>query len=71
MKVKCFFSTVICEIIVFQSIFISRVSEDGPAALAGIQKGDKLLSVSICKVSDSYVTVNCLQRTFACKLTFI
>jgi len=31
----------------FQSIFISRVTEDGPAGQAGIQKGDKLLSVSI------------------------
>ena len=33
--------------IIFQSIFISRVTEEGPAGQAGIQVGDKLLAVSI------------------------
>ena len=32
----------------FQSIFISRVTEEGPAGQAGIQVGDKLLAVSFC-----------------------
>lgn len=31
---------------VFQGIFISRVSEEGPAARAGVRVGDKLLEVS-------------------------
>ena len=30
-----------------QSIFISRVTEDGPAGKAGIMKGDKLLKVCL------------------------
>lgn len=29
----------------FQGIFISRVSEEGPAARAGVRVGDKLLEV--------------------------
>ena len=29
-----------------QGVFISRVTEDGPAAKAGIKVGDKLLKVS-------------------------
>lgn len=32
----------------FQGIFISRVSEEGPAARAGVKVGDKLLEVNIC-----------------------
>lgn len=31
---------------VLQGIFISRVSEEGPAARAGVRVGDKLLEVS-------------------------
>ena len=31
----------------FQSVFISRVSEDGPAAEAGVRVGDKLVSVRL------------------------
>lgn len=31
----------------FQGIFISRVSEEGPAARAGVKVGDKLLEVNI------------------------
>lgn len=34
-------------ILLFQSIFISRVSEEGPAGKSGILKGDKLISVSM------------------------
>lgn len=30
-----------------QGIFISRVSEEGPAARAGVKVGDKLLEVQI------------------------
>ena len=30
----------------FQGIFISRVSEEGPAGLAGLRVGDKVLAVS-------------------------
>lgn len=31
----------------FKGIFISRVSENGPAARAGVKVGDKLLEVKI------------------------
>lgn len=33
-------------LLVLQGIFISRVSEEGPAARAGVRVGDKLLEVS-------------------------
>lgn len=33
-------------LLVSQGIFISRVSEEGPAARAGVRVGDKLLEVS-------------------------
>ena len=52
----CFCTTLSCcginghlavvPLIVFQSIFISRVTEEGPAGQAGITVGDKLLAVS-------------------------
>lgn len=40
----CFYR---CTAFLFQGIFISRVSEEGPAARAGVKVGDKLLEVNI------------------------
>ncbi|XP_060556221.1 protein scribble homolog [Ruditapes philippinarum] len=46
-----------------ESIFISRVSEDGPAGLAGIKVGDKLMSVNgiVLNDSDHYEAVDVLK----------
>ncbi|KAL4217947.1 Leucine-rich repeat-containing protein [Mactra antiquata] len=46
-----------------ESIFISRVSEDGPAGLAGIKVGDKLMSVNGITLHDSdhYEAVDVLK----------
>lgn len=48
-----------------QSIFISRVSEDGPAGKAGILKGDKLLQVNDQSLvgADHYDAVNVLKNS--------
>jgi S1-C subfamily serine protease len=41
---RCCFSSV-CVFDFAQGIFISRVAEDGPSAVAGLRAGDRLLSV--------------------------
>ncbi|XP_046565490.1 protein scribble homolog isoform X18 [Haliotis rubra] len=48
-----------------ESIFISRVSEEGPAGKAGILKGDKLISVNgqDLKDADHYDAVNVLKSS--------
>ncbi|XP_059150020.1 protein scribble homolog isoform X4 [Physella acuta] len=48
-----------------ESIFISRVSEDGPAGKAGIIKGDKLLKVNDADLvnADHYEAVNVLKSS--------
>ncbi|GFS11251.1 protein lap4 [Elysia marginata] len=48
-----------------ESIFISRVTEDGPAGKAGIMKGDKLLKVNESSLvgADHYEAVNVLKNS--------
>ncbi|KAK6167500.1 hypothetical protein SNE40_021512 [Patella caerulea] len=48
-----------------ESIFISRVTEDGPAANVGIVKGDKLISVNGVSLveADHYEAVNVLKNS--------
>uniref|UniRef100_A0A2C9LYT1 PDZ domain-containing protein n=1 Tax=Biomphalaria glabrata TaxID=6526 RepID=A0A2C9LYT1_BIOGL len=48
-----------------ESIFISRVTEDGPAGKAGILKGDKLLKVNSNSLvdADHYTAVNVLKNS--------
>ncbi|KAK3780634.1 hypothetical protein RRG08_044858 [Elysia crispata] len=48
-----------------ESIFISRVTEDGPAGKAGIMKGDKLLKVNDSSLvgADHYEAVNVLKNS--------
>ncbi|CAL1532219.1 unnamed protein product [Lymnaea stagnalis] len=48
-----------------ESIFISRVTEDGPAGKAGILKGDKLLKVNDENLvdADHYTAVNVLKNS--------
>ncbi|XP_053382330.1 protein scribble homolog isoform X4 [Mercenaria mercenaria] len=48
-----------------ESIFISRVSDDGPAGLAGIKVGDKLMSVNgiVLHDSDHYEAVDVLKSS--------
>ncbi len=47
-KCFCVWVVLMYSICPFQGIFISRVSEEGPAARAGVKVGDKLLEVNIC-----------------------
>ncbi|KAL5013626.1 hypothetical protein ScPMuIL_007896, partial [Solemya velum] len=48
-----------------ESIFISRVSADGPAGKAGVQMGDKLISVNDVALltADHYEAVNVLKQS--------